>query len=47
MFFIVEEYDIANYADDSTFNSGGETTENVMLNLEKLLKILFQWFYLN
>ena len=26
---------------------GGETTENVMLNLEKLSKNLFQRFYLN
>ena len=36
MFFIVKEYDIASYVDDNTPYSAGETTENVMLNLEKL-----------
>ena len=46
-FFIVEEYDIVSYVDDNTPYSGGETTENLMLNLKNLSKELFQWFYLN
>ena len=46
-FFIVEEYDIVSYVDDNTPYSGGETTENLMLNLKKLSKELFQWFCLN
>ena len=47
MFFIVEDYNIASYADDNTPYYACETSENVMLNLEKLSKNLFQWFYLN
>ena len=40
MFFIVEKY--ASYADDNTPYSGGGSTENVMLNLEKLSKNPFR-----
>ena len=47
MFFIVEDYNIVSYADDNTPYYACETSENVMLNLEKLSKNLFQWFYLN
>ena len=46
MLFMIEEYDIASYVDNNTTYSGGETTENATVNLEKLLKNLFQWFYL-
>ena len=47
MFFIVAEPDIASYADESTPYSGDKTTENVMLNLERLSKYLLLLFYLN
>ena len=48
MFFIVAEPYIASYADDeSTPYSGDKTTENVMLNLERLSKYLLLLFYLN
>ena len=47
MYFIVGESDIASYADDNTSCFGGAATENVMLNLEKLSKNLFQLFYHN
>ena len=47
MLFILDKYDIPSYADDNTIYSRGETTENVILNLEKLSENLFQWFYLN
>ena len=45
--FKVEECGIASYADDNIPYFGSETTENVMLNLEKLSKNLFQWFLSN
>ena len=44
IFFIIEKYGLASYTDDT---DGSETTANVILNLEKLLKNLFQCFYLN
>lgn len=36
--FIVEEYGIASYADNSTSHLGSKSTKNAMLNLEKLPK---------
>ena len=47
IYFVVEGYDIASYADGNTSNFGGEATENLVLNLEKISKNLFQWIYLN
>ena len=45
MFFIAEKYDITSYTDDKTLCSGDHTThttENVVLNIEKLSKIILQ-----
>ena len=44
MFFILDEYDIANYADDSTPYVSGRNIEEVIASLEEVSKCIFQWF---
>ena len=44
MFFIFDEYDIANYADDSTPYVSGRNIEEVIASLEEVSKCIFQWF---
>ena len=41
IYFVVEGYDIASYADGNTSNFGGEATENLVLNLEKNIEKSF------
>ena len=44
MFFILDNYDIANYADDSTPYVSGRNTEEVIALLEEVSNYIFQWF---
>ena len=43
MFYFLEDFDIANYADDSTPYNAGENIEFVVNNLEQSSSILFKW----
>ena len=43
MFYFLEDYDIANYADDSTPYSAKENNELVINDLENCSSILFNW----
>ena len=43
MFYFLEDFDIANYADDSTPHWAGKSAEFVLNNLEQLSTILFKW----
>ena len=43
MFYFFEEFDIANYADDSTLHFAGKSAEFVANNLEQLSTILFEF----
>ena len=43
MFYFLEGFDIANYADDSTPYSVGKSAESVVNNLEQSSTILFKW----
>ena len=43
MFYFLEGFDIANYADDSTPYCAGKSAESVVNNLEQLSTILFKW----
>ena len=43
MFDFLEDFDIANYADDSTPDCAGKSAEFVVNNLEHLSTILFKW----
>ena len=43
MFYFLEDFDIANYADDSTPYCAGKSTEFVVNNLEQSSTILFEW----
>ena len=44
MFFILDNYDIANYADDSTPYVSGRNIEEVIALLEEVSNYIFQWF---
>ena len=44
LFFIIEDCDIANYADDSTPYLSGKNIEEVFGGLENVSSNLFQWF---
>ena len=43
MFYFLEDFDIANYADDSTPYCAGNSAEFVVDNLEQASAILFEW----
>ena len=43
MFYFLEGFDIANYADDPTPYCAGESAESVVSNLEQSPTILFKW----
>ena len=43
MFYFIEDFDIANYADDSTPHNAGKSVEFVVNNLEHSSSILFKW----
>ena len=43
MFYFLEDYDIANYADDSTPYNDDKNVESVVNNLEHSSSILFKW----
>ena len=43
MFYFLEGFDIANYADDSTPYCAGKSAESVVNNLEQSSRILFKW----
>ena len=43
MFYFLENFDIANYADDSTPYCSGKSAEFVVNNLEQSSAILFEW----
>ena len=43
MFYFLEDFDIANYADDSTPHCAGKSAEFVVNNLERSSTILFKW----
>ena len=43
MFYFLEDFDIANYADDTTTYCAGKSTEYVFNNLEQSSTILFEW----
>ena len=47
MFYFLDEYDIANYADDSTPFSAKENHELVIKDLESSSSILFRWLEFN
>ena len=42
-FYFLEDYDIANYADDSTPYNADKNVESVVNNLEHSSSILFKW----
>ena len=44
LFLIMENIDIASYADDITTHTTGNSIEEVIQNLEDASKTLFQWF---
>ena len=44
LFFIIEDCDIANYADDNTPYLSGKNVEEVLNGLENVSSNLFQWF---
>ena len=43
MFYFLEDFDIANYADDPTAYRAGKSAEFVVNNLEQSSAILFEW----
>ena len=43
MFYFIEDYDIANYADESTPYNADKNVESVVNNLEHSSSILFKW----
>ena len=43
MFYFLEDYDMANYADDSTLYNADKNVESVVNNLEHSSSILFKW----
>ena len=43
MFYILEDFDIANYADDSTPYCAGKSAKFIVNNLEQSSTILFEW----
>ena len=43
MLYFLEDFDIANYADDSTLYCAGKSTEFVVNNLEQSSTIHFKW----
>ena len=43
MFYFLEDFDIANYADDTTPYCAGKSAEFVVNNLEQSSAILFEW----
>ena len=42
-FLLWYDFDIANYADDSTPHCAGKSAELIVNNLEQLSRILFEW----
>ena len=44
LFFIIEVFDIANYADENTPYLSGKNVEEVLNGLENVSSNLFQWF---
>ena len=44
LFLIMENIDIASYADDTTLYTTGNSIEEVIQKLEEAAKMLFQWF---
>ena len=43
MFYFLEDFELANYADDSTPYCAGRNAEFVVNNLEQSSMILFEW----
>ena len=43
MFYFLEDFDIPNYADDTTQYWAGKSAEFVVNNIEQSLTILFEW----
>ena len=44
MFYFLEDFDIANHAEDSTPYNADKNAESVFNNLEHLSSIIFKWF---
>ena len=44
LFLILNQYDIANYADDNTPYVLGRSIKEVVTLLEKVFEAIFQWF---
>ena len=44
LFLIMENIDIASYADDNTRYTTGNSIEEVIQKLENAARLLFQWF---
>ena len=47
LLYFLEDFDIANYADDSTAYCACKSVEFAVNNLEQLSSILFEWLYNN
>ena len=47
LFFLIEESDIANYADDCSLYTSGDKSKDVIKALENDSKLLFNWFEIN
>ena len=47
LFFVIEDTDIASYADDNTPYIIDDTVEGVIKSLEEVSKKLFKWFHDN
>ena len=47
MFYFLEDFQYANYADDSTRYNGDKSTGFIVNDLEQLSSIIFNWLYEN
>ena len=47
MFFIIEDTDIAGYADDNTPHVSADNIDGVIKSLEEASEISFKWFSVN
>ena len=44
LFITTSCYDIANYADDNTPHASGRNIKEVVVSLEEVSEVIFQWF---
>ena len=47
MFFIIDDVDVANYADDNTLNTHEKFSDKILKTLECASRDIFEWFFNN